>query len=136
MMPGPVKSIRPFLMFQGGTCEEAIIFYTSVLPSGRIVDIKRYGPGEAGPEGSVFRATFELAGQQVVCIDSPVKHLFDFTPSFSFFVECETEKELERLAADLGEGGMFLMPLDNYGFSQKFCWLQDRFSVSWQLNFE
>ncbi|MCJ9672083.1 MULTISPECIES: VOC family protein [unclassified Neorhizobium] len=135
-MSGPVKSVRPFLMFQGGTCEEAITFYTSVLPAGRINDIRRYGPGEAGPEGSVFRATFEVAGQQVVCIDSPVKHVFDFTPSFSFFVECGAKEELTRLAEALSEGGMFLMPTDNYGFSRKFCWLQDRFGISWQLNFE
>ncbi|OHV76649.1 VOC family protein [Rhizobium sp. LCM 4573] len=135
-MPNPVKSVRPFLMFQGNTCEEAIAFYTSVLPESRIVDIKRYGAGEMGTEGSVFRATFELAGQKVDCIDSPVKHAFEFTPSFSFFVECATEAELERLAVVLGEGGAFLMPIGNYGFSQKFCWLNDRFGVSWQLNFE
>ncbi|MFB9952127.1 VOC family protein [Rhizobium puerariae] len=131
-----VKSVRPFLMFQGGRCEEAITFYTSVLPQGRIVDIKRYGPGEMGPEGTVFRATFELVGQQVDCIDSPVEHAFDFTPSFSFFVECAAGEELDRLAAALGEGGMFLMPIDSYGFSRKFCWLKDRFGVSWQINFE
>jgi predicted 3-demethylubiquinone-9 3-methyltransferase (glyoxalase superfamily) len=134
-MSKAVKSVRPFLMFQGNACEEAITFYTSVLPESRIVDIKRYGPGEMGAEGSVYRATFELAGQQVDCIDSPVKHAFEFTPSFSFFVECATEAELERLALRLGEGGAFLMPIGNYGFSRKFCWLNDRFGVSWQLNF-
>lgn len=135
-MGNSVKFVRPFLMFQGNNCEEAITFYTSVLPDSRIVDIKRYGPGEMGAEGSVFRATFELAGQQVDCIDSPVKHAFDFTPSFSFFVECRTEEELERLAAALSESGTFMMPIDNYGFSRKFCWLEDRFGVSWQINLE
>lgn len=29
-----------------------------------------------------------------------------------------------------------LMPLDNYGFSEKFGWTNDRFGVSWQLNLE
>jgi predicted 3-demethylubiquinone-9 3-methyltransferase (glyoxalase superfamily) len=135
-MSTAVRSVRPFLMFQGNSCEEAITFYTSVLPNSRIVDIKRYGPGEMGAEGSVFRATFELAGQLVDCIDSPVKHAFDFTPSFSLFVECAADEELERLAAALGEGGSFLMPVGNYGFSRKFCWLQDRFGISWQINLE
>jgi len=27
-----------------------------------------------------------------------------------------------------------MMPLDNYGFSQKFGWIADKFGVSWQLN--
>ena len=26
------------------------------------------------------------------------------------------------------------MPLDDYGFSQRFGWMNDRFGVSWQLN--
>ena len=26
------------------------------------------------------------------------------------------------------------MPLDNYGFSPRFGWFNDRFGVSWQLN--
>jgi predicted 3-demethylubiquinone-9 3-methyltransferase (glyoxalase superfamily) len=29
-----------------------------------------------------------------------------------------------------------LMPLDDYGFSTRFGWLNDRFGVSWQLNLE
>ncbi|MEL6662392.1 MAG: VOC family protein, partial [Pseudomonadota bacterium] len=27
-----------------------------------------------------------------------------------------------------------LMPMDNYGFSQRFAWVNDKFGVSWQLN--
>jgi predicted 3-demethylubiquinone-9 3-methyltransferase (glyoxalase superfamily) len=67
-------------------------------------------------------------------IDSPAKHAFTFTPSFSFFVETESEDELRRLAAALGEGGSVMMPLGDYGFSRLFTWVSDRFGVSWQLN--
>ena len=49
-------------------------------------------------------------------------------------VTCEDEAELERLTTELGQDGRTLMPLDNYGFSQRFAWVEDRFGVSWQLN--
>jgi predicted 3-demethylubiquinone-9 3-methyltransferase (glyoxalase superfamily) len=126
-------TVRPFLMFEG-KAEQAMNFYVSLFPDGKITDVSRYGAGEQGPEGSVRVATFSLAGQTVMCIDSPVKHAFTFTPAFSFFVDCASEDELRRLAAALGEGGQALMPLGNYGFSQLFTWLSDRFGVSWQLN--
>jgi predicted 3-demethylubiquinone-9 3-methyltransferase (glyoxalase superfamily) len=127
--------IRPFLMFQG-RAEEALNLYVSLFPGSLITNIVRYGPAGPGAEGSVMRADFSLSGQSVVCIDSPVKHEFAFTPAFSFLVDCQTAEELSRLFTALADGGMELMPLDNYGFSQKFGWLNDRFGVSWQLNLE
>jgi predicted 3-demethylubiquinone-9 3-methyltransferase (glyoxalase superfamily) len=131
-----VGSIHPFLMFQDGNAEEAMQFYLSLFPAGRVESIVRYGPGEAGPEGSVMKASFSLAGQTVMCIDSPVKHAFTFTPAFSFFVECETEEELRKLSTALAEGGTVFMPLGNYGFSRMFTWVGDRYGVSWQLNLQ
>ncbi|HVY58378.1 MAG TPA: VOC family protein [Xanthobacteraceae bacterium] len=125
--------IRPFLMFEG-KAEEAMRFYVSLLPDSQIVDIVRYGPGQAGAEGSVMKATFLLAGQLVMCIDSPVKHGFTFTPAFSFFIACESEEEIRRLFAALSDGGAALMPLGEYGFSRRFAWVNDRYGVSWQLN--
>lgn len=130
-MPG--TTIRPFLMFEG-KAEEAMSLYVSLFPESRIETVNRYGREGPGPEGTVQLASFTLAGQTVMCIDSPAKHVFTFTPSFSFFVDLETEEELERIAAILGKDGAVLMPLDNYGFSRKFTWLNDRFGVSWQLN--
>ncbi len=125
--------VRPFLMFQG-KAEEAMKFYVSLFPDGEIIDIVRYGPGEAGAEGSVMKASFSIGGQTVICIDSPVKHDFTFTPAFSLFVDCESEEEIRRLSAALAEGGATLMPLGEYGFSRKFAWINDRYGVSWQLN--
>jgi len=128
-----MESIRPFLMFEG-QAEAAMNFYASLFPDSHITDVQRYGPGAPGKEGSVMRATFSIAGQSVMCIDSPIKHAFTFTPAFSFFIECSSEEELGRLLAALSEGGGVLMPRANYGFSREFAWVNDRFGVSWQLN--
>ena len=127
------QKVRPFLMFEG-RAEEAMTFYVSLFPDGKIVDIARYGPGQAGPEGSVKVASFIVGGQTVMCIDSPAKHAFTFTPSFSFFVDCVSEPEVRKLAGALAEGGSVMMPLDNYGFSKQFAWVSDRYGVSGQLN--
>lgn len=127
------KKITTFLMFEGNA-EEAMTFYISVFDDSEVVNITRYGAGSAGTEGSVQHATFSLAGEQFMCIDSPAKHEFTFTPAISLFVQCDTEAELDRIYAALADQGTELMPLGNYGFSTKFGWVNDRFGVSWQLN--
>src|SRR5690606_14773667 len=33
----------------------------------------------------------------------------------------------------LSEGGIALMPLDKYPFSERFGWIQDKYGLSWQL---
>jgi predicted 3-demethylubiquinone-9 3-methyltransferase (glyoxalase superfamily) len=129
-----LEKVTPFLMFQEGNAEEAMNFYTSIIEDSQITSIVRYGANEDGPEGTVMQANFTLKGQEFICIDSYVKHQFSFTPSFSIFVTCNTEEELDNLYEKLGEGGQALMPLNDYGFSKKFGWLNDRFGVSWQLN--
>jgi predicted 3-demethylubiquinone-9 3-methyltransferase (glyoxalase superfamily) len=128
------KTIAPFLMFQDRNAEAAMRFYVSLFPGGEIVDLQLYGRGEPGPEGTVKRARFRIAGLTVHCSDSFVKHAFDFTPSSSLFVECESMEELDRLHAAFAEGGSTRMPPNAYGFSRRFAWVSDRFGVSWQLN--
>lgn len=126
--------VRPFLMFQGGAGSAALDFYLSLFPEARIEAIERYGSGEPGPEGTIKLARFALGDQTVLCSDSFIRHAFDFTPSFSFFVECRSEERLLELAGRLKQGGAELMPVGNYGFSRLFTWVNDRFGVSWQLN--
>ena len=127
------RSVATFLMFDG-VAEEAMKFYTSVFGDSEVRRIQRFGPGEQGTEGSVKRADFSVGGHNLIFFDSPVKHAFTFTPSISIFVDCENATELETAFKQLSEGGQILMALDNYGFSTRFGWLNDRFGVSWQLN--
>jgi predicted 3-demethylubiquinone-9 3-methyltransferase (glyoxalase superfamily) len=128
-----MQKITTFLMFTGNA-EEAMDFYMSLFSGSQILDITRYGPGEAGAEGSVMHATFLLNGQEFMCIDSNIEHAFTFTPAISLYVNCETEAEIDRLFERLTQAGQVLMPLDHYPFSQKFAWVSDRFGVSWQLS--
>ncbi|MDE0103632.1 MAG: VOC family protein [Bryobacterales bacterium] len=130
-------SISTFLMFHGeqhGKAEDAMKLYTSVFANSAILSVDRWGPGEPGTPGFVKVARFSINGVQFMASDSAVDHNFNFTPSISMFVECESDAELQAAFDALSDGGMALMPLDNYGFSTRFGWLQDRYGVSWQLN--
>ena len=49
--------------------------------------------------------------------------LYAFTPAISFFVDCETQAEVDALWEKLSAGG-----------SELQCgWLTDKFGVSWQI---
>lgn len=126
--------VTPFLMFQDGKAEEAMNYYISIIEDSEITSIVRYGANESGDEGTVMQATFSLKGQEFMCIDSNLRHQFSFTPSISIFVTCDSEEEINIIYQKLIEGGQALMPIGDYGFSQRFGWLNDRFGVSWQLN--
>jgi predicted 3-demethylubiquinone-9 3-methyltransferase (glyoxalase superfamily) len=132
-----MSSVATLLMFsdqQHGQAKAAIDFYLSLFEDATLDDLVLYGPGGKGPEGTVERAEFNLNGQHFIAIDSAVQHNFSFTPSISIYVGCDSEEQIDYLYAALVDGGDALMPLDNYGFSRCFGWVNDRFGVSWQLN--
>ena len=91
------RSVYPFLMFQKKDAEEAMNFYVSLFPGGKVLELVPFGKGEQGAEGSVKTGLFSVAGQTIRVFDSPVKHAFEFTPSNSLFVECESEAEIENI---------------------------------------
>ncbi len=117
-----------------GAAEEAMTLYVSLFKGAAVHEVERWTAGEPGPAGSFKRARFSIAGHEILAFDSPGKHAFTFTPSISLFVECDTEAEIDEAYVKLSAGGKDLMPLNNYGFSKKFAWVNDRFGVSWQLN--
>ncbi len=116
-----MKKITPFLWFDD-QAEEAMNFYVSVFPNSRVLDISRYGDDAPGPKGKVMTATFELNGQQFMVLNGGDQG-FAFNESVSFFVDCETQEEVDRLWDQLTEGG-----------EPGPCgWLKDRYGLSWQI---
>ncbi len=115
-----MQKITPFLWFDT-QAEEAANFYVSIFKNSKIGTIRRYGEAGPGPKGSVMTITFQIEGQDFVALNGgPV---FKFTPAISFFVDCQTQEEVDQLWAKLSEGGR----TDQCG------WLQDKFGVSWQI---
>ena len=64
-----------------------------------------------------MQATFTLAGQTFMCVDSAAKHDSSFTPSMSLFVDCADEAEIDDMFAKLSDGGQVFMPLNTYPFN-------------------
>jgi len=115
-----MQKINPFLWFDG-KAEEAANFYTSVFGNSRIAGISRYGEAGPGPKGAVMSVTFELDGQKFMALNGGPQ--FTFTPAISFFVNCETQQEVDELWEKLSEGGQ----------KNRCGWLQDKYGVSWQI---
>jgi len=124
------------MTFQDGNAEEAMDFYLMLFDNTSLTEVHRWGPEMPAAEGKIMQARFELNGKKFMISDSPIKHEWDFSPAIAMYVECSSENELIRYFEKLSEDGQVAMPVDNYGFSQKFAWVIDRFGVSWQLNWQ
>ena len=122
------------LTFQDGNAENAMNFYLGIFENSKIINVRRWGKNAHTDEGKIMQATFELDGNLFMCSDSPPIHDWNFTPAVSNYIECENESEINTLFSKLSENGQIMMPLNNYGFSQIFGFIEDQFGVSWQLN--
>jgi len=115
-----MQKISPFLWFDN-QAEEAMNFYLSVFKDSKAGKIVRYGDAGPGPKGSVMVASFELNGMKFTALNGGP--IFKFTEAVSFFVDCETQAEVDHYWEKLSAGGE---PGD--------CgWLKDRFGLSWQI---
>jgi predicted 3-demethylubiquinone-9 3-methyltransferase (glyoxalase superfamily) len=126
-----MQKITPFLWFDN-QAEEAMNYYTSIFNNSKVGQISRYSEAGPGPEGSVLTASFELEGLQFTALNGGPA--FNFTPAISFFVNCDTESEIDGIWSRLSEGGVVRMPFQQYPFSEKFGWIEDKYGLNWQLN--
>jgi predicted 3-demethylubiquinone-9 3-methyltransferase (glyoxalase superfamily) len=89
--------------------QEAVRFYMSVFKEAKLVSM------------NPAMATFELLGQRFLALNAHPHHKFN--EAISFFIECDTQAEVDYYWDKLAEGG-----------GQQQCgWLKDRFGLSWQV---
>lgn len=119
--------IRPHLWFDK-EAKQAADFYTSVFENSHITSVRTL---RNTPSGDTDIVSFVLSGQSFMAISAGP--LFKFNPSVSFLITCKTKEEVDALWNRLFEGGMALMPLDSYPFSERYGWLEDKYGLSWQI---
>lgn len=129
-----MQKIIPCLWFNT-EAEEAAKLYTSIFKNSDIQSIQFYGKASAKASGqkenSVLTVSFELAGQKFLALNGGPH--FKLNPALSFFVFCESEREIDDFWKKLSAGGRALMELNKYPFAEKYGWCEDRYGVSWQL---
>jgi predicted 3-demethylubiquinone-9 3-methyltransferase (glyoxalase superfamily) len=111
-----MQKITPFLWFDGDA-EEATNFYVTIFRKARVISVSRIG----GEGSGVMSTTFELEGQGFIALNGGTD--FSFSPAISFFVDCQTQEEVDELWEKLSAGGE----------KQQCGWLKDKFGVSWQV---
>ncbi|HLX83179.1 MAG TPA: VOC family protein [Terriglobales bacterium] len=115
-----MQKITPFLWFDG-KAEEAANFYVSIFKNSKIDHIARYRDAGPGPKGTVMVVGFQIEGQKFTALNGGP--IYTFSPAISFYVNCETQAEVDELWDKLSAGGKEIQ-----------CgWLTDRYGVSWQI---
>jgi len=109
-----MPTITPFLWFES-QAEEAMNFYASVFPRSRVISVNRAG-------GRTMSVDFEIENQRIMALNGGP--MYQLNESFSLFVTCETQAEIdtywEKLTADGGAPG-------------RCGWLKDKYGLSWQV---
>lgn len=122
-----MNKITPNLWFKGNA-EEAVNFYLSIFPDGKIIT-KSYYPTEGLLDfqkdfaGKVLAIYFELFGQQFTAINAGNE--FSFNESISFNISCKNQTEIDYYWDKLTSGG---------GAESVCGWCKDRYGLSWQIN--
>ena len=120
-------AITPTLMFVGdvaGKAADAMKFYASIFPEGKLGDSARYPAGmEPDKEGTVMHGALHIAGQEFFVMDSAQKHDFTFNEAISLLVRCKDQAEIDS----------YWEALSAVPEAEQCGWLKDKYGVSWQI---
>jgi predicted 3-demethylubiquinone-9 3-methyltransferase (glyoxalase superfamily) len=115
-----LQKIVPNLWFDT-EAEDAASFYTSIFEDSKILRVMHYGEAGPRPAGMVVTVTFQLEGLEITALNGGPE--FKFNEAISLLVNCDSQKEVDRLWETLSEGG-----------EKGPCgWLKDKFGLSWQI---
>ena len=109
-----MPSITPFLWYDT-QAEEAMNYYASIFKRSKIISVNKVGGRTIGVE-------FELEGQRFMALNGGPK--YKFNESYSMFVSCDTQAEIDDLWEKLIADG---------GGPTRCGWLQDKYGLSWQI---
>ena len=112
-----------------GNAEEAVDFYTSVFPDGKVLSTTYYpktqqegiADFQMGLAGKPLTVEFELRGIHFTAINAGPE--FSFTEAVSFAVYCKDQEELDYFWEKLSDKPEF----------EQCGWCKDKDGLSWQI---
>lgn len=123
-----MQKIVPNVWFDGNA-KEAVDFYVSVFPDGKILGGSNYpSTAEEGLEdfqlhlaGQALTVDFELLGTHFTAINAGPE--FTFNESISFMVPCKDQAEIDY----------YWERLSHVPASEQCGWCKDKYGLSWQI---
>ena len=139
-----MQKIIPNIWFDHNA-QEAGEYYASIFDDATSTVTSRYPEQvpdwQASFAGKVLTAELEIGGYTFNFINAGPE--FRPNPSISFMLnfdplmfggdEAAARARMDALWAALADGGTALMDIDEYDWSKRYGWVQDRYGVSWQL---
>ncbi|OEH86873.1 hypothetical protein BHU72_01000 [Desulfuribacillus stibiiarsenatis] len=122
-----MQKIVPHLWFDKEAAEAAT-WYVSLFEDSSIIGITTLPDT---PSGDTEIVDFKLANFRFSAISAGP--YFTLNPSVSLMIACGTSEEVDRLHENLSAGGKELMPLDEYPFSKRYAWIEDKYGLNWQI---
>lgn len=116
-----MPTVTPHLWFDK-EAHEAAELYCSIFPDSRIIGQERFENSGPNENEVVSTVTFEVCGQRVIGLNAGPH--FKFDEAFSFFVECDTQEEVDEYYGKLLADG---------GVESQCGWLKDKYGLSWQI---
>lgn len=112
------NNIHPCIWYNGNA-KAAAEFYCGLFPNSKIT------------ADTPMVVNWELYGQKFMGLNGGP--MFTTNPSISFLVICEDDAEISTLWEKLSDGGMVMMALNKYDWSECYGFCQDKFGLAWQI---
>ncbi|MBP9699709.1 VOC family protein, partial [Candidatus Woesebacteria bacterium] len=115
-----MQKITPHLWFDT-QAKEAAEFYATAFPDSKIHTVNVL---HNTPSGDAHTVSMQIMGVDFAMISAGP--YFKINPSVSFLVGCSTKEEVQAIWDKISVGGMALMELGAYPFSEWYGWIQDK----------
>jgi PhnB protein len=130
--------LTPYIHFEGNA-EEALNFYKDVF-GGEVLVLSRYGdspmPTDDDYKQKIIHSRLAFGNNLLMISDTFKGNKVYTNGNIQLSIEMPDADSVDVVFSKLAEGGKITMPLQVQFWGAKFGMLQDKFGVSWMLNYE